>query len=221
MMKMKQIFSGVYRDGNALLTANAVPDKRVYGEQLINKNGTQFREWNPNRSKLGAAIANGMKSMHIKEDSKVLYLGASTGTTVSHVSDITKDGIIYALEFAERVFRSLIDLSAQRKNIIPILADARKPEEYDWIEEVDVIFVDIAQPDETQIAIRNAKEFLKENGHMMISVKSRSIDVTKDPKQIYKEERKKLEESGFEIIDIVNLEPFEKDHAMILCKKRT
>jgi len=217
---MKQLISGIFKDNNRLYTRNIILDKKVYGEKLINFRDMQLREWDPTRSKLSAAILNGLSNIPIKEDTKVLYLGASAGTTPSHISDIVGlNGIVYCIEFSERIFRSVIDLSKDRKNIAPILADARKPEDYYWIEECDVVYVDISQPDETEIAIRNAKQFLKFNGHMMIAIKSRSIDVTKDPKQVYKEEKNKLQQSDFEILDIVDLEPYEKDHAMILAKK--
>lgn len=217
---MKQISSGIFKDENRLYTKNFVIGKRVYGEKLIDMKDIQLREWDPTRSKLAAAILNGLSVNPIKDCTKVLYLGASTGTTPSHISDIVgPNGIVYCLEFAERVFRSVLELQKDRKNIAPILADARKPEEYTWIEECDVVYVDIAQPDETEISIRNAKQFLKFDGHMLIAIKSRSIDVTKDPKQVYKEEKIKLQESDFEIVDIIDLEPYEKDHAMIVCKK--
>jgi fibrillarin-like pre-rRNA processing protein len=217
---MKETFPNVYREGKKLYTKNAVPGKKVYGEPLAKKDGVEYREWNPGRSKLGAAIANGIENMPISKNSKVLYLGASTGTTISHVSDIAERGAVYGIEFAERVFRELIDLSKNRNNLIPILADCRKPEEYCWVEEVDVVFVDVSQPDEIEISIRNAKEFLKPKGILMIAVKSQSIDVTKDPEKIYKESAKKLEESGFDVLEIIDLEPFEKHHAMIVARSR-
>ena len=212
---MKQIFTGIFKDGNRIYTVNPTPGKSVYGEKLFNDK----REWDPKRSKLGAAIVNGMKEMPIKQNSIVLYLGASTGTTISHVSDIVgKDGFIYGIEFAERVLRSLIDLSNVRKNIAAIKADARKPEEYKWIEECDVVFCDVADPQETQIAIRNCKEFLKKDGYLLISIKSQSIDVTKKPKEIYEQEKGKIEKAGMTVIQMIDLEPHEEKHALILAR---
>lgn len=221
---MKQIFAGVFKDGNRIYTVNLTPGKNVYGEKLVGKqtdaNGVmQLREWDPKRSKLGAAIVNGIKEMPIKEGNIVLYLGASTGTTISHVSDIIgKDGFVYGIEFAERVLRSLIDLSNVRKNIAAIKADARKPEEYKWVESCDVIFADVAQPDETQIALRNCKVFLKKGGYLLISIKSQSIDVTKKPKEIYEQEKKKIEMAGMTVIQMIDLEPHEEKHALILAR---
>lgn len=216
---MKELFHGVFKDGNRIYTRNLTPGKRVYGEKLIDSKEEQFREWDPKRSKLGAAISNGLKDMPIKSGSVVLYLGASTGTTISHVSDIVgAEGFVYGIEFAERVLRNLIDLANQRKNIAAIKADARKMEEYRWIEECDVVISDVAQPDETEISIRNC-EFLKKGGYLLLSVKSQSIDVTRKPKDIYEQEKKKLEDAGMEVVQMIDLEPHEQKHCMIVAKK--
>jgi len=212
---MKEIFDNIFKEGNRIYTKNLVPGRKVYGERLHG----ELREWNPERSKLGAAVIKKMKSMPIKKDSVVLYLGASTGTTVSHVSDIAENGIIYAVEFSERVGRKLVELAEQRKNIAPLFADARKPEQYEWVEDADVLFCDISQPEETEIAIRNAFSFLKKDGFLMLSVKSQSIDVTKQSEKVYEEEKDKLKKAGFKILELVNLEPYEKNHAMIIARK--
>jgi fibrillarin-like pre-rRNA processing protein len=217
---MKEIFSGVSREGKSIFTTNLVPEAKVYGERLVNQNNIEYREWEPTRSKLGAAILNGLKELPIKTGSIVLYLGASTGTTVSHVSDIVKkDGLIYAVEFSERVFHPLFDLSAKRKNIAPIMADARKSGDFYFAETADVVYVDIADPEETTISINCADEFLKKGGYLMIAIKSQSIDVTKRPETIYREESAKLKNAGYEIVQIIDLEPYEQKHAMIVAKK--
>jgi fibrillarin-like pre-rRNA processing protein len=218
--KMRQIFDGVYSIGRNIYTENLAPGKKVYGERLL-RSDKEYREWEPTRSKLAAAIINGLKNMPIQPGSKVLYLGASTGTTVSHVSDILQEkGAVYAVEFSERVFREFLKVASARINVIPILADARKPANYDWIEQCDILFCDLAQPDETEIAVRAANEFLAECGFLMLSVKSQSIDVSKQPQQVYKEEAEKLIKSGFEILETVNLEPHEQKHALIVARKR-
>ncbi len=212
---MKEIFPSVFKDGSRLFTKSLVPGA-VYGEKIIG----EYREWVPERSKLAAAIIKGLKELPIDNGSKVLYLGASTGTTVSHVSDIVKlGGIVYAIEFAERVFRNLIELAKHRKNIAPVLADVRKPEDYSWVEECDVVYCDVADPQETEIAIRNAKEFLKEGGFLLIAIKSQSIDVTKPPQLVYKEESEKLKKAGFSVLQIIDLEPHEKKHSMVVARK--
>jgi len=218
-MKVEEIFDGVYRIKGQIATLNLVPGKSVYGEELIKVGKMEYRVWNPYRSKTAAAILNGLKNFPIKNGTKVLYLGAAAGTTPSHFSDIVREnGIIYAVEFSPRIFREFLEMAKDRKNLVPILADARKTESYAWVEAVEVIYCDIAQSDEVDIAIRNAREFLKRNGRLMIAIKSRSIDVTKEPSEIYKAECDKLKKAGFKVLELVNLEPYEKDHAMVIAR---
>lgn len=213
-------FPGIIRIKNCIYTKNLVPGKMVYSERLINLNGSEHREWNPKRSKLAAGIMRGMSVTGIKEDSIVLYLGAASGTTVSHVSDITKNGFVFALDFAPRVVRDLVFVCEDRKNIAPLLADANKPETYAHrIVKVDMIFQDIAQKNQTEIFLKNIRKYLKDNGVAIIAVKARSIDVTKKPGQLFAQVRRDLEKE-LKVIDYRTLEPFEKDHCIIVCKKR-
>ncbi|MEM0373156.1 MAG: fibrillarin-like rRNA/tRNA 2'-O-methyltransferase [Sulfolobales archaeon] len=211
----------MYNDGSVkLCTKNLTPGINVYGEKLIRYKGVEYREWNAFRSKLAAAILKGLTQNPIRKGHKILYLGAASGTTVSHISDIVEqEGKIYGIEFSPRVIRELLMVAQHRPNILPILADARFPNLYKpFVEYADIQYVDIAQPDQTDIAIYNAENFLKANGYMFLAIKARSIDVTRDPREIYKEEVKKLENAGFEIIQIVQLDPYDKDHAMVLAK---
>jgi fibrillarin-like pre-rRNA processing protein len=218
---MKELIPGVFLIDDRLATENTVQGYRPFDEELVKFKGKEFRIWNPRRSKLAAAIMKNIKSVPISEGSKILYLGAAHGMTPSFISNIVKEsGIIYSVEFSERCFNELIPLSKKYRNIVPIIADARKPEIYYWIEKVDIVYVDIAQPDETEIAIRNCKEFLKPEGYLMVAIKSRSIDVTKSPKKIYKEEIQKLTKAGFEIVDWKTLDPLEKAHAFIVAKSK-
>ncbi|MGI0082802.1 MAG: fibrillarin-like rRNA/tRNA 2'-O-methyltransferase [Nitrosopumilaceae archaeon] len=203
-----------------LATINLVPGNQVYKEKLVKANDEEFRMWDPFRSKLAAAIMNGLEFLPIIRKSKVLYLGVSTGTTASHVSDIVgPSGIVFCVEHASRVARDFLDrVASVRSNIVPILQDARQPKQYFSIYgTVDTVYVDIAQPDQTEIAILNCKTYLKKGGYMMLVIKTRSIDVTKDPNQIIKSEIKKLS-SDFEKVQEINLHPYEKDHAIVLAK---
>ena len=168
-----------------LATENLVPKNQVYNEKLVKIKGTEYRIWNPFRSKLAATIMNGLRDFPFMQKSSVLYLGVSTGTTISHISDIVgQNGIIFGVEHTSRVARDFLDrVASHRKNIIPIIQDARKPQEYFSVfKKVDVAYVDIAQPDQTDIAIDNCKMYLKPNGYLFLVIKARSIDVTKDPK---------------------------------------
>ena len=201
-----------------LATENLIPKNQVYNEKLVKIKGTEYRIWNPFRSKLAATIMNGLRDFPFMQKSSVLYLGVSTGTTISHISDIVgQNGIIFGVEHTSRVARDFLDrVASHRKNIIPIIQDARKPQEYFSVfKKVDVAYVDIAQPDQTDIAIDNCKMYLKSNGYLFLVIKTRSIDVTKDPKKIISNEIKKLEPL-FEIKQIINLQPYDKDHAIVI-----
>ena len=201
-----------------LATENLVPGNQVYNEKLVKIKGIEYRTWDPFRSKLAASIYNGLDDFPFKIKSDVLYLGVSTGTTASHISDIIGNtGTVFGVEHASRVARDFLDrVASHRNNIVPIIQDARKPNEYFSVsKKVDIVYVDIAQPDQTNIAIENCKMFLKNNGYLFLVIKSRSIDVTKDPKRIFEGEIKKLEGS-FQIKQVINLAPYDKDHAIVI-----
>lgn len=216
--KYKHVYVVELDDGSTkIATKNLVPGKRVYGEHLYRWKDGEYREWNAYRSKLAAALVKGLKELPVKLEHKILYLGAGSGTTVSHVSDIVGfNGIIYAVEFAPRVMRELIVVADDRPNVIPILEDARIPRRYRYIvEEVDGLYADIAQPEQAAIVADNADMFLKNGGWLLLAIKARSIDVTAEPSEVYRKEIDTLRSRGFEIIDVVHLEPFDKDHAMV------
>ncbi|NPA47315.1 MAG: fibrillarin-like rRNA/tRNA 2'-O-methyltransferase [Thermococci archaeon] len=225
-MKVKEHeFPGVYTviedDGSRrIATKNLVPGQRVYGERVIKFRGEEYRIWNPNRSKLGAAILNGLRNFPIRPGSTVLYLGIASGTTASHVSDIVGwEGRIFGVEFSPRVLRELVPIVEERRNIVPILGDATKPVGYRaLVTKVDVIFEDVAQPNQAEILIDNARAFLRSGGYGILSVKSRSIDVTKEPEEVFKEVRKELE-GYFEVVEELSLEPYEKDHELFVVRK--
>lgn len=202
-------------------TQNFVSGNRVYGERIVFSSGREYRIWDPYRSKLAAGILKGLKIVPFEEGTAVLYLGVSTGTTASHLSDIIgKTGVLFGVEMAPRVGREFIEnVAEKRSNIVPIIADAKRPELYNAVfKNVDVIYCDIAQQDQTRIAIRNCERFLQKNGYLMLVVKARSIDSVKAPKIVFKEEVKKLESGAFKIIQKVELEPYDRDHALILAK---
>lgn len=220
MAELKQIFEGVYVWKKYLLTLNSVPGKRVYGEKLFVINGKEYREWNPKRSKPAAAIKKGLKTFPIKKTSQILYLGAGTGTTISHFADIATNGIIFAIEISDRAYRDLVFNLQERKNVVPLLADARKINEYlQIVGKPNLVYCDIAQPDEVEIFIRNCNAFLSKNDYGMIAIKSRSIDVTKKPTEVYREAAEQISKAGYKILETIRLDPFEKDHAMIVVQK--
>lgn len=198
-------------------TENLCTGVNVYGERLVKIKGVEYRVWDPFRSKLAAAIIKGLKYLPIKYGSKVLYLGASTGTTVSHISDIVgSGGLVFCVESAARVARELITrVAAYRPNVIPIVENARKPDAYFSVTgNVDVVYCDIAQPDQTEIAMANCRMYLKGEGCLMLVIKTRSIDVTKESKDVVNNEVARLQANNFDIRQVINLLPFDKDHAM-------
>ena len=221
MEDVKNNFFWVKVDGQEkLATENLVAGNQVYKEKLVNKKGIEYRVWDPFRSKLAAVIMNGLEIFPFKEKSKVLYLGVSTGTTISHISDIVgPGGIIFGVEHSSRVARDFLDrVASYRKNIIPIMQDARQPQQYFSVfGKVDVVYVDIAQPDQTEIAIANCKMYLKNEGYLFLVIKTRSIDVTKAPRKIIENEKKKLQ-TNFELEQVIDLMPYDKDHAIVISK---
>jgi fibrillarin-like pre-rRNA processing protein len=218
---VKNNFFWVKVDGQEkLATENLVAGNQVYKEKLVNKKGIEYRVWDPFRSKLAAVIMNGLEIFPFKEKSKVLYLGVSTGTTISHISDIVgPGGIIFGVEHSSRVARDFLDrVASYRKNIIPIMQDARQPQQYFSVfGKVDIVYVDIAQPDQTEIAIANCKMYLKNQGYLFLVIKTRSIDVTKAPRKIIENEKKKLQ-TNFELEQVIDLMPYDKDHAIVIAK---
>ncbi|KAK1399514.1 mediator of RNA polymerase II transcription subunit 36a-like [Heracleum sosnowskyi] len=208
---------------DALCTKNMVPGEAVYNEKRVsvqNEDGTkvEYRVWNPFRSKLAAAILGGVDNIWIKPGAKVLYLGAASGTTVSHVSDLVgPSGVVYAVEFSHRSGRDLVNMAKKRTNVIPIIEDARHPAKYRMlVGMVDVIFSDVAQPDQARILALNASYFLKAGGHFVISIKANCIDSTVPAEAVFAQEVKKLQADQFKPSEQVTLEPFERDHACVV-----
>jgi len=227
---------------DALVTLNSVPGESVYGEKRISiddDKGTkvEYRVWNPFRSKVAAAILGGVDEIGMKPGSKVLYLGAAAGTTVSHVSDLVgpvcslvwwwpypsflqaflQEGVVYAVEFSHRPGRDLLNMAKKRTNVIPIIEDARHPLRYRMlVGMVDCVFADVAQPDQARIVALNAQYFLKNEGKFMISIKASCIDSTSDPAAVFAAEVEKLKKDKLRPSEQLTLEPYERDHAVVV-----
>ena len=216
---------------DALVTKNMVPGESVYGEKRVSvdvpaaaddpsssPSKIEYRVWNPFRSKLAAAVLAGVDHIHIKPGAKVLYLGAASGTSVSHVSDIVgPTGAVYAVEFSHRSGRDLVNMAKKRPNVVPIIEDARHPLKYRMlVPMVDVIFADVAQPDQARIVGINAASFLKNGGAFVISIKASCIDSTAAPEAVFAREVKKLVELQLKPKEQVTLEPYERDHAVVV-----
>jgi fibrillarin-like pre-rRNA processing protein len=227
-VKPHPLFAEIYQvtleDGaHRLATRNFAPCRSVYGERLIKADGIEYRLWDAFRSKLAGAILKGLKTVPIQPGHRVLYLGAASGTTPSHFSDIVGEkGHIYCVEFAQRSLRELVsNVCAYRLNTSPFLADARMPNKYGMFipGKLDDIYCDIAQPEQAKVLADNADVFLKAQGWVILAVKAQSIDVSKPPSEIYQQEAKVLRDRGFRVEQVVDLEPYDKAHAMIVAQR--
>jgi len=213
---MREPFPGVYLVDGKLATLNRTPGYRVYNEKTVRIGGGEYRIWDPYRSKVAAALAKGMKSFPVKKGSFVLYLGASSGTTASHIADIADT--VYCVEFSKRMMRELLLVCERKENMIPILADARHPWEYEnAIAQVDVLIQDVAQPDQANIVNNNWTSFKFKDA--LLSIKARSINSVKDPAKVFRDEVDKLR-AKFHIIQEIDLQPYEEDHILVNLKAK-
>lgn len=219
--KFNNVFISGSQEKLKLYSKNLAIGKRVYGERLLNFKGTEYREWDPFRSKLAALLLENPISNFFSENLNCLYLGASSGTTVSHLSDILPSGIIFGVEFAERSIRQLIQNTSNRRNIVPILGDARFPVSFAKyiFTEIDLIYQDVAQPRQSEIAIANCNYYLKDDGILIIAIKSQSINSIKKSEYIYTQEKANFEKAGYKILESININKFAGNHIILIVKK--
>jgi len=184
----------------------------VYSERML----AGARVWDPFRSKLAALYYTGT-GVELTPEMRVLYLGAANGTTVSHVADYTE--VVYAVEFAPRPMQDLLEVARRRPNLVPIMADASRPELYaQLVEAVDLLYQDVAQPDQAAILIRNCV-FLRPDGMAILMLKTRSVDIRKSPEEVFRDTIAELAAAGLIVVESVWLSPYHKDHAAIVCRK--
>jgi fibrillarin-like pre-rRNA processing protein len=199
-----------------IYTASNFKDS-VYGEKQLRMNGENYRLWDPKRSKLSAAIYNGFSGMPILEDSDILYLGASFGTTVSHISDLSPDGHIFAVEFSPEPFSGLLKLAERRNNIYPVLSNARNPDKYSFFIERDpeIIYQDISQRDQLSILFNNLDCF-EHWQHTIFILKATSVDSSRKPSEVLNEVVGLLKKrGGIHIISITDISNYHKGHFLL------
>lgn len=211
----------VWRSPYGVLTENAVIGVRVYGEKLFTHKGRELRAWNPRRSKLAALLMAGTDRFSLQGDESVLYLGAASGTTVSHLSDILRDGRILAVEKSARSFRDLLDVARARGNVDPSLTDARATDQMVALLPggVDMVYQDIAQRDQAEIFLKAVDRFLRPGGLGILMVKARSVSISANPRDIYDRIERTLVDHGLHVLERVSLEPWEMDHAALLVER--
>ena len=206
-------YPGVYTDGRHFYTPSKFKES-VYGEKIVEQKGKVYRRWEPIRSKLSAAMHLHLENFHFK-NSRILYLGAATGTTVSHLSDI--GDIIWAVEISPLSLNKLVHLAEKRDNIVPVLEDARYPDKYSiFVEKPEVLYQDISQRDQVDIFIKNMEYFSPSYGYLML--KTRTIDVRKKPKEILREKAKEIGDF-YSIEEIINISKYQKDHYAIVVRR--
>jgi len=209
------VSDGVYRIEGRYYTMNLVPGESVYGEDIVELDNFEYRNWDPHRSKLGAFLVK-EGGLPFGPDDDILYLGAGDGTTVSHLSDILTDGRIFAVEKARKPYRNLLKLSKKRKNIFPMMADANRPENYrDLVGRVDFVYQDIAQRNQSDIFLKNLT-FKKNRGYGMIAIKAKSIDVSKPSKKVIDDLVKQVIDKGYQMVDTVDISKWQKDHSILM-----
>jgi len=223
-MKMEPVFPGVWRVNSFIVTKNLAPGKKIYGEDLLSIKGTEYRQWIPHRSKLCAAIKKGLKELPVKEGSNIVYLGSAEGTTVSHFSDIIGEkGLVFGVDVSAKVMQKFIFLSEERQNIIPVLGDALNPSTYqDEIKSVkiDLIYQDISQKNQVEIFLKNTRIFSLMGGYAILVLKIRSITAEGDAEMVLDKELVKLEKE-MDILQIVDLAPYEKEHYLLFCRRKS
>ena len=197
-------------DGEERLATRGEP---VYGEPTADG----WRAWDPERSKLGGMFELGLET-GLSGGETVLYLGAASGTTVSHVADFA--GPTYAVEFAPRPARDLLDAAAPRDRLFPLLKDARRPETYAHIVErdVDAIVQDVATRGQAEVAARNAR-FLADDGRLLLAIKARSEDVTAAPGAVFEGALDRLREA-YEVLETRRLDRYHEDHLGVVATPR-
>ena len=189
-------------DGETRLVTRGPP---VYGEPTDG----DWRAWDPERSKLGGMFEIGFDT-GLSGGETVLYLGAASGTTVSHVADFA--GPTYAVEFAPRPARDLVAAAEPRDRLFPLLKDARKPDTYAHVVEsgVDAIVQDVATRGQAAVAVRNAR-FLADDGRLVLAIKARSEDSTAEPEAVFERSLDQLQDT-YEVLETARLDRFHEDH---------
>jgi len=218
-------------DGRTLWSENAVFGASVYGESLRKFSGTEYRRWDPTRSKLAAAILRTKrnKSLLLPEPgSTVLYLGAGHGTSISHLhdhlcgADNDLNGRIVAVDLAPRCLRDLTHLARSRTGLVPILGDARKhtgwgvlmPRPVNWL------FQDVAQSGQVEIFVTACRRFLNIGGLGLLSLKAASERWTGEGEDIlFTKVATQLTESGFEVEERIKLTGYEDNHVLFVTRR--
>jgi fibrillarin-like pre-rRNA processing protein len=219
---MPHAHQGVYTDGTDLFTRLLEGASPGTVRTVTGEDGVVFRSFPPAATKLAALVKSGVRSWPFRPDSRVLYLGAGAGTTVSYVSDICPRGTVVAVEFAPEPFRALVEVARDRPNVLPVLADAREPATYSVQvgPPADVVYQDVAQRDQWEIASRNSRALLAGGGTLLLVVKARSVDVARPADQVFQDVAGEATAAGYRVLETVDLGTFAEGHALLVIERR-
>lgn len=164
--------------------------------------------------KLGAYRANGGTGWDARPDEPVLYLGAAEGVTAQSIARLVPQAPVIAVEKSPVASLNLIETAQDVDNLVPYLADARRPGTYaPLVPSLGLIYQDVAQRDQVEIFLDNVRAFEPRRG--LLAVKAPSIAVDRAPEDVFEEAAEQVGKVG-EIVDVVDLEPYHRDHAMIV-----
>jgi len=175
-------------------------------------------QWNPFTSKWKAALEKDF-DLSLGGSENILYLGASSGTTVSFLSDVTS-GIIFAVEKAPVMAIPLVRLAQKKSNIAPLVCDARNTSyirDHLFTTTINILFQDIPSPDQVDI-LSTASHLVDTGCRIFLSLKTQSISLQDKEKTLAKV-RAQLQKK-FIIEKVQSLEPFHKKHYFFILKKK-
>ena len=218
--------SAVVLDRRALWTLNAVPGMAVYGESLRRLGGREHRRWDPNRSKLGAAMLRTRAdpaALLPKQGASVLYLGAGHGTSVSHLYDHLcgasnqYGGRLICVDLAPRCLRELTHMATTRPGLVPVLGDARKHEAWGVLlpRKIDWLFQDVAQAGQVDMFVAACRRFLNVGGQGLLSLKAASERWTGEGEAaLFAGVEQHLADAKFRIEESIELTGYEDNHRL-------
>jgi fibrillarin-like pre-rRNA processing protein len=192
----------------------------VRGERIRDREGVNFRHWDPTRSKFGAALVLGWAGRRPKVGERWLYLGAGAGTTASHLADLVgRGGAVFAVEPSVRPFLRLLEVADRYPNLLPILGDARHPASYAGsVRSASGLYADVAQPDQVEIVARNAELLLQDGGAVLLVLKTASLGRDPDADRLLRRALAELPPE-LEVGAVRSLEPFHRRHFLVEARR--
>ena len=206
------------QNAKKIATLNLSVGSKEKDEEIIKVDGNEYRIWKPHRSKLATAIINGMEIFPILKKSKVLYFDATVENTASYISDIVgNDGKIFVVVNSNKPSNFMQKMVDKRSNVTMIHHTENLAQHKSINDKVDVIYMNVSDKNNLDIAILNSKAYLKDGGYLLLVVKTADILVNKYGVEPENNQRKKIR-MLFEMIQEINLADFFKDNTMIVAK---